>query len=783
MNLITRLKRSFAHTDTSPEKRLSANAGANQSEAKTPRENEDIYRQLVEQADDGICIIQDEIIQYANPASLKILGYTPWETIGTPIARYVHPDAFDEVMDRYQKKMSGEEIRSRYETTFLHRDGRKILVEINASATSFNNKPADLVIVRDVTERRRVEESLHESEERFRGLIENASDVIYELTAEGIFTYLSPNWLELIGEPASEAVGKTFEPYVHPDDVHLIWEYFDRISNAAGKPSSVDYRVLRLDGSIHWYSSNGSALRDRDGNVAGYIGIARDITERKRAEEKTRLFSQAVENAYDSFVLTDMNRNVVYANQSAIKTFGYLPEGMLKLNVAQFTEIPKDAESITKEMETKGNWNGEVISVRKNGESFPVVLSISLVSDTDNRPIGMLGVFRDITERKQAEEALRRERDFTNSLIETAQAIVLVLDPQGRIVRFNSHMEEISGYSLAEVRGKDWFSTFLPEREMESTRNVFLKAVGDIRTLGNVSSIVTKDGREREIEWYDKTLKDADGNIVGLLSTGQDITERKRADVMLRESEQKYRTLIENSSINLFILDRDGIFQTMNASGAALFGGKPADFIGKSLFDLNPRDIAEEYYESNRRTIETGIGRIYERDWDFPTGRKTMLVTEQVLKDARGNNVALQSSSIDITERKRMEQALQQSNQQLNEQNEELMAAEEALNSEMVETNKARAYSEALIHAMPDGFVALDFAGNVIDINEKQLELIGYSREEIVGLSMKTDTLGSAKEIEAVLERMRRLEAGVPVENAEMASLQKAGIGILIESP
>ena len=141
---------------------------------------------------------------------------------------------------------------------------------------------------------------------------------------------------------------------------------------------------------------------------------------------------------------------------------------------------------------------------------------------------------RDITERKQAEEQLRNERDFAEGLVNTAPAIVLVLDAEGRIVRINPFMETVSGYTLAEVQGKDWFSTFLPEGRREQVRSMFLSAINDIQTRGNVDTIVTRDGRERFIEWNDKTLKDAEGRTLGLLAIGQDITSRREAEEKLR---------------------------------------------------------------------------------------------------------------------------------------------------------------------------------------------------------------------------------------------------------
>jgi len=157
---------------------------------------------------------------------------------------------------------------------------------------------------------------------------------------------------------------------------------------------------------------------------------------------------------------------------------------------------------------------------------FAAALSLSLV------------FARRITvEQKRAEEALQEERDFAQSLVETAQAIILVLDTEGRIVSFNPYMEQLSGYRLEEVKGKDWFSTFLPERDHAWIREVFRATLADIETRGNVNPILTRDGLEREIEWYDKTLKDADGRVTGVLAIGQDITDRKRAEAERRKLE------------------------------------------------------------------------------------------------------------------------------------------------------------------------------------------------------------------------------------------------------
>jgi PAS domain S-box-containing protein len=135
----------------------------------------------------------------------------------------------------------------------------------------------------------------------------------------------------------------------------------------------------------------------------------------------------------------------------------------------------------------------------------------------------------DITERKAAEDALRRERDFAEGLIETAQAIILVLDSEARIIRYNPFVEKLTGYPLEEVVGRDWISVFLPKSDQERIRAAFRQAIGDMQTRGYVNTILTRDGHPREIEWYDRTLKNDRGEITGLLAVGLDITERRRS--------------------------------------------------------------------------------------------------------------------------------------------------------------------------------------------------------------------------------------------------------------
>ncbi len=201
-------------------------------------------------------------------------------------------------------------------------------------------------------------------------------------------------------------------------------------------------------------------------------------------------------------------------------------------------------------------------------------------------------------------EELRKEKGFAESLIQTAQAIVLVLDTTGYIVSINPYMEEISGYRLEEVQGKDWFSTFLPERDRNSIRELFLTAIGNIHTQGNVNPIVTKDGREIDIEWSDKTLKDEKGNVLGLLSIGQDITERKRAEIALQESHTRLeRNLKGTIDVISETIEAKGPYAPGHHRHVSTLTSAIARELGLTGFQVQGIELAAAVYDIGLMTI------------------------------------------------------------------------------------------------------------------------------------------------------------------------------------
>ncbi|MDR3405855.1 MAG: PAS domain S-box protein [Chthoniobacter sp.] len=180
-----------------------------------------------------------------------------------------------------------------------------------------------------------------------------------------------------------------------------------------------------------------------------------------------------------------------------------------------------------------------------------------------------------ITTRVLAEQTVYREKEFSDRLIDTVQNIVLLLSPEGRIIRFNRHLEELSGWSLEEAQGKTWFDLFLAPPDRERSRELLKRTIRSRKPRRNILPIITKDGRKLHIEWDDAPLKNAEGRLVGLLRSGRDITESKRAEAALRESEAHYRQLVHALPAAVYTCDGQGRITLYNAAAVALWGREP----------------------------------------------------------------------------------------------------------------------------------------------------------------------------------------------------------------
>ncbi|MBF0631690.1 MAG: PAS domain S-box protein [Magnetococcales bacterium] len=347
---------------------------------------------------------------------------------------------------------------------------------------------------------------------------------------------------------------KAPEHYYSPEDL-LKAEDAIRAATETGT-ATVELSLICKNGAIVPFEYSASMIPSRDGLLM--IAIGRDMTERHRAEQHLRESEQKFLRLFQevSIAMCFVNRDgvLVHINQWFTKLLGYTREEVPDLE----SWWPRAHPDPTYRAWVRETWNSAVArSMAEGTDITPLDYEVTCKSgEVKTIRIGgvtfgedFVATFMDMTEHIRSRRTLQAERDFADSLVNTAQTAIVVLDVKGRIVRINPFMEELSGYSQGEVQGRDWYTTFLPGADAESIRTLFNKAVGDNQTNGNVNPIRTRDGRLRDIEWYDKTLKDNDGEVMGLLAIGYDITERKRLEIereaALERAESANRTKSE----------------------------------------------------------------------------------------------------------------------------------------------------------------------------------------------------------------------------------------------
>ncbi len=325
------------------------------------------------------------------------------------------------------------------------------------------------------------------------------------------------------------------------------------------------------------------------------------IQAEKKLQESQRDYSTLVESTNDGIIIIQ-DGLLKFANKKIFEISGHSAEGVIGKPFHDFV-APECRDLVidrfNKRVSGAGAANNyEVAIVTKENAKIPFEVNANKII-YKNKP-AVMAILRDISSRKQAEEELLLQRDFNQSMYNTAQVIMLVLEPDGRISTFNQYMEGISGYKLEEVKGKYWFDVFIPERDREQIKQLFKKAIDNVQTKGNINAIITKDGREREIEWHDKTLKDLDGKVVGLLSVGQDITERKRAEEALKESEEKFSKAFNVSANTICISSLvDNKFMEINEAFTAFTGYTREEVIGHTAAELNLWVTDGEYERLN----------------------------------------------------------------------------------------------------------------------------------------------------------------------------------------
>ncbi len=503
--------------------------------AEALRESEEKYRTLVERANDGIVILQDGLVQYANPRILDAWGGAFDEVVDTPFINHLSADDLPALLERYQRRLAGEDVNATYETTLHRKDGVTVPVEINAALITYREKPAALVLIHDLTKHKQAEEALRESEEKYRALVENINEVIYTLDLDGRFTFVSPVVERLSAYKMEDLLGRRFTDFVHPGDLPSLLESYHRTMRGEIEP--FEYRIFDKNGQVRYIRSS-SRLIIKDAAVAGISGVMSDVTARKNAEvalrESEERYRDLVEHSHALICTHDLQGRFLSANQWALDLLGYEPTAVTRVNLRDLLapEVREQMDEYLARIQRDGGAHGVMVVQTRAGEKRIWEYHNTLRTEGVAEPI-VRGIAHDITEQKQLERALRESEERWRTYIEQANDLIFALDAAGRFTLVNRAACNALGHSEAELRGTSPLAFIAPE-----TRDAAQAALQRVLQGEDVERFelqaLTRDQQRIALEVRGRTLRQ-DGQIAGTFHIARDITERKEYSERLEQ--------------------------------------------------------------------------------------------------------------------------------------------------------------------------------------------------------------------------------------------------------
>jgi PAS domain S-box-containing protein len=509
--------------------------------------SESAYQALAHAARDGIVMIDAGSRMLAvNPAVERIFGYSESELLGKELTllmpeylRHVHKASLQRYLETGKRHVHWEGV----ELPGLHKDGHEIPLEISFGEAIYEKGERVFAgVVRDISARKRFEEALRESEERYRTLCENSRDGIYSTSVDGHFLSLNQSALDLLGYSREELFDlRAPDVYVDPGERTR----FQKIMEETGSVRDHEIRLRRKDGQEIDGLVTSTVVKDGNGKVTGYQGILRDVTDRKRAEQTLRQseekFRILAETAASAIYVQDASR-FLYVNPASEAISGYTRGELLGMPPYQLAH-PSVREEVRQR--ALGRLRGESHPshvefpiVTKSGETRWLDFRVSVIP-YDGSPAILATAF-DVTERRRAERELAQREGLLRAIFETEPECVNTLSRDGNLVQMNrAGLAMIEADSLEQVRGQCIYSLVMPEyraRFQELTEKVFR---GESGTL--TFQAVGLKGTPRWLETRAVPLRDETGVVTMLMGITRDVTERKRAEEAARESEERFR--------------------------------------------------------------------------------------------------------------------------------------------------------------------------------------------------------------------------------------------------
>jgi PAS domain S-box-containing protein len=612
---------------------------------------------------------------WVNPKLEDIAGFTLEEALGDGWAENIHPDDLETVLSGWKAYTStGRSYPVEYRR--YHSDGSLRWVR-NNTAPLFSLQ-GDMIghvgVITDITEQRRIEDALQRSEERLRLTLDFNNIGIWEWDLQSNTMIWNDNHFRLMGlEPGeSKVIYHVWHDRIHPDDLERVDQAIDSaLINQTDL--DVEYRVVYPDGTVHWVVDRARGVYTPDGKAVQMLGIVIDITDQKQVElalrqnrEQLRLVMQHMPVMLDA---VDEAGNIILWNKECERVTGYTADEIVG-NPTAFELLYPDADyrqSMLTEWARRGNnyRNWDWVVTCKDG----TLRTTSWSNISDMVPIsgwGTWGIGIDITEQKQAEAALRAERDLLDGIMNTSVTAIVVIDPQGKVLFANTQAEKILGVTTEELTQRrynsaEWQPTALDGSLWTDEQQPFHRVITTGEPVFDVQhTIVRPDGTRCYLSVNGAPIKDAQGNIQRLVFSVSDITDRVMADLALRDSKAQFQAFMDYSPTAAWIDTIDGYIVYVSQSYAHMSPFPTQDFIGKHITDLFPPETAQAYLAEIHQVAQTK--QALEKIQVSPRADGSMgefLVYKFPIPSNSGQ-LLVGGVAIDITDRRQAEEKLRQ---------------------------------------------------------------------------------------------------------------------------
>jgi PAS domain S-box-containing protein len=446
----------------------------------------------------------------------------------------------------------------------------------------------------DRQQRKNAENLLRKSEERFRLITETIEEVFWIVDSEiERMLYISPGFERIWGYPRKSLYANplSFIDAVHPDDRHQMFSTLKL--QKIGQPYDHEYRIIRPDGAVRWIWDHGYPVRSETGHLSCYVGVAQDITDHKLAEEALKESEEKMrsltETAADAIMMIDENGAIAYWNPAAERIFGYPAAEVMGKSLTfllaperiHYTFLTGFACYIATGCGPEWEKTLEMEAVKKDGTVIPVEVSFSVMFLKDKKHA--IGIIRDITERKRAEQELADSYQFSRQIIESVDAGVIVLGADSRFRVWNPYMEKLTGLSLKEVQGKHPEELFPFLRETGINERIEKTLAGQTPDPLDMPYHYPASGRSGWLWETNAPMRNTKGEIIGVITTVRDITERKQAEQELRDTQFS----VDNAAVPIFWILEGGRFCYAN-DACCYLGYSRDELLQMTVYDIDP---------------------------------------------------------------------------------------------------------------------------------------------------------------------------------------------------